>query len=404
MALSELLKSNREKRTFDDFVDVDQRWPTKAAFETAIQTLVRIPNGWFAFCDRENNWFKANKATGKAELIGGDVKKEGGNNFIGNQSAAGAFNSTTRTANANLTQNVPGNVLFTGGNFNAHVSNDDYLSYGSRPTFGFTIDGLYGAAIYLRSNVERGPLWFEVQDINGKTDKLALLSDIISVNSSKRDKLETFVSQSASFNLAADMVDKIIRCSSNAAAIVATIADDTLFAIGARFEIRQSNIASVSLAAASGITLNAPQGLVLNRRYSYMEVVKQAVNVYSVTINGDDPTKVDAVANKGLSTNDYTTAEKSKLSAILSGFNILFTAPRRDLPGVYFDKAAKVTAITLNGASALSYSINGGTSYITPTLPLTAQTAITLPAGVFVKFRITYMSNVTDATAYLKFE
>lgn len=114
--------------------------------------------------------------------------------------------------------------------------------------------------------------------------------------------------------------------------------------------------------------------------------------------------KIDKDGTKGLSTNDYTTAEKTKLGAILTGFNILFTAPRRDLPGVYFDKAAKVTAITLNGASALSYSINGGTSYLTPTLPLTAQTAITLPAGVFVKFRITYMSNVTDATAYLKFE
>jgi hypothetical protein len=109
-------------------------------------------------------------------------------------------------------------------------------------------------------------------------------------------------------------------------------------------------------------------------------------------------------SGKGLSTNDYTNAEKVKLGAILSGFNILFTAPRRDLPAVYFDKAAKITAITLNGASAFSYSINGGSSYITPTLPLTAQTSITLPAATFVKFRITFSSNVTDATAYLKFE
>jgi hypothetical protein len=127
--------------------------------------------------------------------------------------------------------------------------------------------------------------------------------------------------------------------------------------------------------------------------------IKTAIGKLQAQINK----KQDAVSGKGLSTEDYTTAEKSKLGAILSGFNILFTAPRRDLPAVYLDKAAKVTAITLNGASALSYSINGGTSYITPSLPITTATTFALPVG-FVKFRITYMSNVTDATAYLRFE
>jgi|GEM_PF-3993028 len=114
--------------------------------------------------------------------------------------------------------------------------------------------------------------------------------------------------------------------------------------------------------------------------------------------------KVDKDGAKVLSTNDFTTFEKNKLATILTGFNILFTAPTRDLPDVYFDKAAKVIAILLKGASAFSYSINGGASYITPALPITAQTAFTLPAATFVKFRITYLSNVTNATAYFKFE
>lgn len=107
------------------------------------------------------------------------AKLAGGNSLTGDQStSAGKVNNTSRTASANLTQNQPGNTLFTDGNFNAHVSNSDYLNYGSRPTFGFTIDGVYGAAIYLRSNIEKPPLWFEVQDINGKTDRLALASEI----------------------------------------------------------------------------------------------------------------------------------------------------------------------------------------------------------------------------------
>lgn len=114
--------------------------------------------------------------------------------------------------------------------------------------------------------------------------------------------------------------------------------------------------------------------------------------------------KIDKVNGKDLSDQNYTLTEKNKLGTILSGFNILFTAPRRDLPAVYFEKSVKVTAINLNGASAFSYSINGGASYITPTNPLPAGTTITLPAATFIKFRITFSSNVTDATAYLRFE
>jgi hypothetical protein len=259
--------------------------------------------------------------------ISGKANKDGGNNLTGDQFTAGAFNSTMRTADANTPQNVPGNTLFAGGNFNAHVSNSDYLNYGSRPTFGFTIDGLYGAAIYLRSNVEKSPLWLEIKDINGITDKLALMGDVTTANANKRDKLETFyTTQTASFNVAADMVDKIVRCNHATVAITATIADDSLFAIGARFEVRQSGVAGVTLAAPASITLNAPQGLVLSRRYSYMQVVKQAANVYSVTIIGDDPTKVDKVVNKGLSTNDYTDADKAKVAAFVEHFKGKYTA------------------------------------------------------------------------------
>lgn len=71
MAVSILPLANQYIRQFADFLDVDSKFASKAAFETAIQNSARIGNGWLAFCEAENQWFKANKTTGKAEQVGG---------------------------------------------------------------------------------------------------------------------------------------------------------------------------------------------------------------------------------------------------------------------------------------------------------------------------------------------
>ena len=224
----------------------------------------------------------------------------------------------------------------------------------------------------------------------------------------KCDKLESFyTTQTASFIIAADMVDKTISCNHATVTIVATISDDSMFTIGARFEVRQSGVAGVSLASAAGITLNAPQGLALNRRYSYMQVVKQAANVYSVTIIGDDPTKVDKVNGKDLSDQNYTLTEKSKLGNLLPGTLYGFTFPKTKTPEDYYETASTISKIRTRGVSTLKYSTNGGTTYLNIPLTITgvngvATPNISLQADTWIIFLITYQASTTAASIHVK--
>jgi hypothetical protein len=96
----------------------------------------------------------------------------------------------------------------------------------------------------------------------------------------------------------------------------------------------------------------------------------------------------------------YPDADKAKLAGIVKGFTLVFLSPKRDLPYDYFETAAQITGISLKNATAFSYSLNEGTSYITPTLPLAAP--ITIPAGIWVMWRITFANNATNASAYIK--
>ena len=55
---------------------------------------------------------------------------------------------------------------------------------------------------------------------------------------------------------------------------------------------------------------------------SVAKTVKDAVDAAQATLQGNIDTKVDKVSGKGLSTNDYTTAEKNKLSGIAEGAQV----------------------------------------------------------------------------------
>lgn len=69
-------------------------------------------------------------------------------------------------------------------------------------------------------------------------------------------------------------------------------------------------------------------------------------------------------------------------------FSVSYTVPNREYLD-YFKNAAAIKAIRLgSGVASFSYSVDGGVSYITPVLPLSANIAI--PANTEMRYRITY--------------
>lgn len=70
MSVVVLPSANQIIRQFADFPDVDMRFASKAAFETAIANVARIPDGWMAYCIAEKTWFFADKAAGTATAFG----------------------------------------------------------------------------------------------------------------------------------------------------------------------------------------------------------------------------------------------------------------------------------------------------------------------------------------------
>lgn len=95
------------------------------------------------------------------------------------------------------------------------------------------------------------------------------------------------------------------------------------------------------------------------------------------------------------------TADITKLAAITRDFGWSFTFPVREAKDL-FRTTETITDITLDGVSSFSYSINGGTSYITPVLPLTLSTQITIAAGTVVRWRIAFANNITIAMVNIK--
>jgi hypothetical protein len=100
-------------------------------------------------------------------------------------------------------------------------------------------------------------------------------------------------------------------------------------------------------------------------------------------------------AGRGL----YPDSDKTKLGRIITGFALSFTAPTREYKD-FFETAATITSITLDGAASFQYSLNNALSYTTISLPLVAS--IEIPANRWVRWRITFMQNSTIAGAYLK--
>jgi hypothetical protein len=148
--------------------------------------------------------------------------------------------------------------------------------------------------------------------------------------------------------------------------------------------------------AIAGKALDARQGKALN---DLITINATAIaNLVTAVSN-----KVDKVVGKDLSTNDYTTAEKAKLSGIYKEYNLIFIAPYNSIGPEYFKAAAKIKSVLLFGANTFSYSIDNGLSYLTPTLPLPPDTYINIPAGRWVRWRITFSANSTNAAAYIEF-
>ncbi|MBS7564665.1 hypothetical protein KHS38_09640 [Mucilaginibacter sp. Bleaf8] len=85
------------------------------------------------------------------------------------------------------------------------------------------------------------------------------------------------------------------------------------------------------------------------------------------------------------------------------GFTISFSTPSKEFSD-YFERQAVINAIILKDATSFQYSINDGTNYITPSLPLPTDGSrnITIQAGTWVRWRITYAPNKAIASAYIK--
>jgi hypothetical protein len=144
----------------------------------------------------------------------------------------------------------------------------------------------------------------------------------------------------------------------------------------------------------AGKALDARQGKALN---DLITVNATAIaNLVTAVSN-----KVDKVAGKDLSDQNYTIGDKYKLGSLSKTFILNFISPVRELED-YFEFETQILQITLHGANLIQYSINNGTSYITPTLPLNAQTIITIPTSTYVRWKVTFLSNVTNASATIK--
>ncbi|QJD95166.1 hypothetical protein HH214_04360 [Mucilaginibacter robiniae] len=113
--------------------------------------------------------------------------------------------------------------------------------------------------------------------------------------------------------------------------------------------------------------------------------------------------KDDTQANWGawtfIATWDYVQQQLTAARA----FTLSFTTPVREYND-YYEAATQVQSIILSGASAIQYSLDGGAHYTTPTLPLPTDGSknISIPAGTWVSWRITYSTGATLASAYIK--
>lgn len=127
-------------------------------------------------------------------------------------------------------------------------------------------------------------------------------------------------------------------------------------------------------------------------------------------VHPSDSTKVDKVSGKGLSTNDYTTTEKNKLSGIDAGaeVNVIDTIKVNGTKQTVTSKSIDITVPTNNN------QLTNGADYATKTEVASAVanaahlkreklTGSTLPAVGTADTNTIYMLPITDATGDNKF-
>ncbi|MBS7565073.1 hypothetical protein KHS38_11720 [Mucilaginibacter sp. Bleaf8] len=97
---------------------------------------------------------------------------------------------------------------------------------------------------------------------------------------------------------------------------------------------------------------------------------------------------------------DFKQAVQQSLN---KSYTIGYSFPNKEWPELYEEQGI-ISAINLFNVSSFQYSIDNGTSYITPTLPLPVDGSknIKIPAGTWVRWRITYAPNMALAGVNIK--
>ena len=258
---------------------------------------------------------------------------------------------------------VGGNTAFQDANFVAHLPPESYKA-GKYPGYAFWTDDLDAATLYFRPTQEGADYGLWLLNIQGRHNQLAFTSDIPKPLFAGKFTTLSALQAAPGYDGAYAYLD----------AGKGTDAVEYIWDATDNKWTPSSNTGASSFGQLAGIPNDNPA---------------------LATALGS---KVNAVPNKGLSTEDYTSAEKNKLAAISREFSIAFTAPITKFDCDYFSQAVTIKSVITRKAASFSYSVDKGASYVTPTLPLTPQTYISLPSGTEVIWRIAYAANQTSAS------
>ena len=107
-------------------------------------------------------------------------------------------------------------------------------------------------------------------------------SQLTGINlTSKRDKLNTFSQQTASYTLVAGDADKIVEVSNASANTVTIPAESTVnYAVGTEITILQTGAGQTTIAGAGGVTVNATPGLKIRAQWGAATVIKRGTNLW----------------------------------------------------------------------------------------------------------------------------
>lgn len=196
----------------------------------------------------------------------------------------------------------------------------------------------------------------------GKTDALATRIDALEMTGAQANKIESIKVNGTAQSIAADKSVNI-----SVPTKTSQLTNDSSFQTSAQVveaintAISKSGHASFEKAASVPAVDAAKENvlyLVLNtttKHYDIYAKIKADNGSYTMELLDDTTVdlsgKVDKVAGKGLSTNDYTTAEKNKLAGIAEGANKYvhpsYTAKASGLYKVTVDATGHVSAVAV---------------------------------------------------------